>query len=165
MSSLNAPVPGRIGRVAADLAPALAEFETVRDRHSLVVKRFDEPEDRDHAVAEARLALRGIEPFDVRIVGVDAFENPPMGTGPVCYLAVESPGLMAVHRRLVETFGAVDDLEGEAYVPHVTLARGGPPDLLDGLVGRSIEPVSWTVRELLLVDGPGGERVGSVSLN
>lgn len=164
MFSLNVPVPGRVGRVAADFAPALAGFELVRDRHSLVVKRLGDVSFPDHVIDEARRALRGVEPFEIRIVGVDSFDNPPLGAGPVCYLEVESEGLLEVHRRLVDTFGAVDGLEGDDYTPHVSLARGGPQELLDGLVGRSIEPVSWTARELVLVDGPGGNRVGKVTL-
>lgn len=164
MLSLNVPAPGSVERLAADLAPALVGFESIRDRHSVVVKRFGDAEVPGHVTDRARRAVAGVGPVDLRIAGVGAFEDPPLGPGPVCYLAVEGPGLFDVHRRLVEEFGAVEGLEGQDYVPHVTLARGGSAEALEGLVGRSVEPVAWTARELVLVDGAGGDRVGTVAL-
>lgn len=171
MYSLNVPVPGRVARVAADLAPALAEFETVRDEHTLVAKRLGDPGGGEHAHVRGRVraALAGtgafatsepVPPFEVRIAGLDCFERPAAGPGPVVYLAVESPGLEAIHRRLAAVVPPVPDVEGDDYVPHVTLARGG--DLADArsLADRRIEPVTWTAEELVFWDarhdGPAG---------
>jgi len=161
--SLNVPVPGSVRRLANDLAPRLTAFDRVRDRHSLVVKRFEG--ERDHHALRERLrtVLRGAPAFELRIAGVDAFETPLRGPGPVVYLAVESPGLRALHERLVEAFGAVEDLEGDEYVPHVTLARGGDVDDPAAVVG-DVEPVTWTASSLDLWDAQYRETVASIPL-
>ncbi|MDZ7701069.1 MAG: 2'-5' RNA ligase family protein [Halobacteriales archaeon] len=104
-------------------------------------------------------------PVDVRIDGLGAFEAPVTGPAPVAYLAVESPGLEALHARLVEAFGAVEGLEGEAYVPHVTVARGGDAAALEPLDGVEIDPVEWTVTELWCWDARPGERTGRIGLS
>jgi 2'-5' RNA ligase len=152
--SLNVPVPPAVERLAADLHPRLVPFDRVRDRHTLVCKRFDADEDAyDRLRERLRRALSPTPAFEARVTGVDAFETPTHGPGPVVYLAVESPGLRDLHRRLVEAFGAVDDLEGEAYVPHVTLARGGGAaarDALADLRALDVDPVTWTVSDLHL---------------
>ncbi|WP_348613620.1 2'-5' RNA ligase family protein [Halobaculum rarum] len=153
MYSVNVPVPWAVQRLAASLEPDLTEFASLRDRHTLVVKRLDGRDLDDlHRIRERlRPALRGVAPFEVRVAGVDAFETPPLGDAPVVYLAVEavpanageagdgsrgggtgngggSDGgtdpLRAIHDRLVREFGAVEGLEEADYVPHVTLARG-----------------------------------------
>ncbi|MFB6157991.1 MAG: 2'-5' RNA ligase family protein [Haloferacaceae archaeon] len=160
MDSLNAPAPGAARRLAADLAPALAAFDRRRDRPSLVVKRFEDRVDR----VAVREALAGAPAVEARIAGVDYFERPERGPGPVVYLAVESPGLRRLHRRLVDRFGAIPGLEGEAYVPHVTLARGGPVDAAERLATREVDPVTWTVSRLDCWDAEHGERVGSITL-
>ncbi|WP_277554819.1 2'-5' RNA ligase family protein [Halobaculum limi] len=174
MYSVNVPVPWAVERLAASLEPDLADFASVRDRHTLVVKRLDGRDLNDlHRIRERlRPALRGVAPFDLRVTGVDAFENPPLGEGPVVYLAVEAVDadgnagetadaggvrgrdpLRAVHDSLVREFGRVDGLEGAEYVPHVTLARGyeGHGDALaavERLRDRGVEEVRWTVDEL-----------------
>lgn len=152
MYSLNVPVPGAVERLAADLHPHLTAFDRIRDRHSLVCKRFEVDEaEYDHLRERLRVALSPTPAFEARVTGIDAFETPPHGSGPVLYLAVESPGLHDLHRRLVDVFGAVhDDLEGEAYVPHVTLARGDGVEAVDGLRDLDIDPITWTVSELRL---------------
>jgi 2'-5' RNA ligase len=154
--SLNVPVPGRVDRLAADLLPDLTPFDRIRDRHTLVCKRFEAEADEYHHLRE-RLqgALSPAPAFEAAVTGIGAFETPPHGPGPVVYFAVESLGLADLHRRLVEAFGVVDDeLEGEAYIPHVTLARGGDAtavgDALDRLHARTLDPVTWTVSELNL---------------
>ena len=164
--SLNVPVPGRISAIANDLRPTLAGFETVRDRHSLVLKRLSEA-DPGGLETRVRQALAGAPAVEARVSGIDAFEEPWAGPGPVVYLAVESPGLLEVHRRLCETFGAVEGIEGDGYVPHVTLARGGgaeAEDAVDRLLSTDIEPVTWTVGELVFWDARYDEVVGRVSL-
>jgi 2'-5' RNA ligase len=175
--SLNVPVPPAAERLAADLHPQLVAFDRIRDRHTLVCKRFEADEaDYDRLRERLRVALSPTPAFEARITGIDAFETPTHGPGPVVYLAVESPGLHDLHRRLVASFGAVhDDLEGPAYVPHVTLARGGgeasgtpssPGDAsaVERLRAVDIDPITWTVSELHLWSRARREAVWTVSL-
>lgn len=164
--SLNVPVPGRVAAIAGDLRPSLAPFERVRERHTLVLKRLSEA---DPAGLETRVrrALAGAPPFEVRVSEIGAFEEPWAGPGPVVYLAVESPGLLEVHRRLCEAFEPVPGIEGDDYVPHVTLARGGGVEAMEAverLLDTEIDPVTWTVGELVFWDARYDEIVGRVSL-
>lgn len=155
MYSLNAPVPSAVARIARELAAELPEARArARGDHTLLVKRLGEGTDGrpDHLVSRAREALAGTDPFEVRVTGVGCFEEPETGTGPVVYLAVESPALEALHRRLCETFEPVAHLEDEAYVPHVTVARGGTLANARDLLDRSIQPVSVEVSELVVRD-------------
>lgn len=176
MFSLNLPVPGTVSRQAADLRPALvsAGVTRFRDRHSLVVKRFEggggtATNERYASLPRLRERLRTVlreQPaFEVGLAGVDVFENPPRGPGPVVYLSVESPGLDTLHERLVEVFGAVSGLEGDDYTPHVTLGRGGTFDH-DRLAALSaqVDPVTWTVSELLVYDSESRETAARISL-
>jgi 2'-5' RNA ligase len=161
--SLNAPVPGTVAKLAAELRPELVPFDRVRDRHTLVLKRFEE-----RSIDRVRKRLRGVlrptPAFQARVVGVDYFAEPASGAAPVVYLAVDSAGLRDAHDRLVGAFGAVEGLEGPDYVPHVTLARGG--DVADArrLRDRAVQPVTWTVSKLQLWDARYREVVGSVGL-
>ena len=165
--SLNVPVPGAVARVAADLRPVLVDagVERFRDRHSLVVKRFEGEESLPHLRERLRTALREEPAFEARVTGVDTFEDPPRGSGPVVYLAVDSPGLVALHGRLVERFGGVAGLEGDDYTPHVTLGRGGvfDADTLAALSER-VDPVTWTVSELAVYDSRHREVVSRLPL-
>ena len=171
--SLNVPVPGRVAALSGDLRPALAAFDRVKERHTLVVKRLSQsgpgPDWTDPAGLETRVreALAGAPAFEARVSEIGAFREPVAGPGPVVYLAVESPGLHDVHRRLCAAFEPVPELEGEEYVPHVTLARGGG-EAAEEAVGRlletDIEPVTWTVGELVFWDARYGEVTGRVSL-
>lgn len=166
MFSLNVPLPGEVKRQVESLRPALSGFETIRTEPTLVVKRFGRPgsEDIGRIESESRAALAGEPAFEARLDGLGCFEDPPSGPAPVVYLAIESPGLIALHERLVEVFDAVDDLEGESYVPHITLARGGAPAAFDGLDDVAVESVTWTVSELWFWDARHGERAGRASL-
>ena len=164
MDSLNVPVPAGVRRLVESLRPALSPFESVRETPTLVAKRFDGSLPAGALESEVRLALADAEPFDVRVAGLGAFEDPIAGPAPVAYLAVESPGLEALHAELVGAFGAVQGLEGADYVPHVTLARGGPPDALSALEGAAVEPVAWRADELYLWDARRAEPVGRVAL-
>ncbi|MFB6170169.1 MAG: 2'-5' RNA ligase family protein [Haloarculaceae archaeon] len=166
MYSLNAPVPPEVSRLAAGLARELP-LADVRTRHSIVVKRLSSP--RDDPVASgtpprrAREALReiGAPAVEARVGRVECFQQPTSGDRPVAYLAVESPGIRMLHERLCETFPALEGLGGEAYIPHVTIARGeGVADLM----GREVEPVTWTVDRLEIWDNDYRETVGAVSL-
>jgi 2'-5' RNA ligase len=169
--SLNVPVPGTVARVASDLHPLLvsAGVDRVRDRHSLVVKRFEGDGWDENSLPRLRerlrTVLRGEPAFEARIVEADTFEHPLRGPGPVVYLAVESPGLVALHDRLVDAFGAVVGLEGDDYTPHVTLGRGGSFDA-DALATLSdrVDPVTWTVSELAVYDSRHRETVSRLSL-
>ena len=168
MLSLNVPLPPAVDRLAADLRPALDGLETVREEPTLVAKRFGRlgPGAAAALQSEVRLALAGAPSFEVRVDGPGAFEAPVSGPAPVVYLAVESPGLRRLHDRLVEAFGALEGLEGDDYVPHVTLARGGDVDI-DAVLARlegEVEPVTWTATELWFWDARHGERAGRVSL-
>lgn len=153
MYSLNAALPPAIVERREALAASLEPFDTVRDPLTLVVKRFgarspDAVDRLDRAVGEL---LGGWGPIAARNDGVDAFVDPPAGPGPVVYLTVDSPGLVALHEALAERFGLADvTIEGPRYVPHITLARGGSRADLDALTGRSLAPIEWTVDEVLL---------------
>jgi len=162
--SINVPVPGRVARIASDLHPALVDFDWIRDRHSLLVKRLGDPDHVASLQHEVRRVVADAPAFEAEITGLDYFADPPDGSAPVVYLAVESPGLCRLHRRLVDRFGAVDALEGDDYVPHVTLARDGSEADARRLAAREIEPVTWTVSKLQFWDGTYDESVSSVSL-
>lgn len=166
MFSLNVPVPGVVRRVADKLHPDLVGFDRVRDRHTLLAKRFDTGLDGDaDSLPRLRERLRPIlrdhgragdgtaGGLDLRVTGLDYFERPTRGPGPVIYLAVESPDLHALHRRLCAAFGAVAGMEDDEYVPHVTLARSGRVADAAALIDRrSIEPIRWTAGELRIHD-------------
>ncbi|MGQ5515311.1 2'-5' RNA ligase family protein [Halococcus saccharolyticus] len=165
MYSLNVPVPGAIERLAAELHPRLVGFDRIRERHTLVCKRFeaDDPAP-DRLFERARRALAGAPAVEARATGIDWFEAPVRGPGPVAYVAIESPGLHDLHRRLVAAFDPIPALEGDDYVPHVTLARGGSAERARDLATVEIEPIEWTVTELALHDARHGERVRTLSL-
>jgi hypothetical protein len=163
--SLNVPVPGSVRRLAANLRPQLADFETVRDDHTLVVKRFpddlldgDQPAQQLATLRERlRPVISGLPAVEARVAGIDAFDRPVRGDGPVVYLAIDSLGLYQIHETLTDAFGVVDDLEGEAYTPHVTVARDGPQSTVERLRARSLDAVSWTVSELVIWDATHSE--------
>jgi hypothetical protein len=96
VDSLNVPVPGRVRRIAADLHPELVAFDWVRERHGLLCKRFERTPDQ----VALRDALAGTPAFEAKVTGIDYFTDPPHGSAPVVYLAVESPGLRRLHERL-----------------------------------------------------------------
>jgi 2'-5' RNA ligase len=161
--SLNVPVPGRVKRLAAELHPRLTGFARVRERHSLVCKRFESGE-ANRLYKRVRRTLAGAPAVEAHIASIESFETPVRGPGPVVYLAVSSPGLLALHERLVEVFGAIPELEGKEYVPHVTLARGGSPELADALCALDIDPIEWTVSELIFYDFVHDERIHTIPL-
>jgi len=164
--SLNVRVPGRVAAIAGELWPALSAFDRVRDRHTLVVKRLG-AEDASGLETRVRRALAGQPAFEARVAELGAFEEPAAGPGPVVYLAVESHGLLDCHHRLCEAFEPVPGIEGDDYVPHVTLARGGGAEAeaaVERLVETDVEPVTWTVSELAFWDAKYDEVVGRVSL-
>jgi 2'-5' RNA ligase len=157
--SCNVPVPAEVSRLARGLARECREA-TPRDRHSLVLKRLGDG-DPGGLAGRVRRTLAGTAPFEVRVTGVGVFREPPVGRGPVAYLSVESPRLLALHRELCAAFDPVDGIEGDDYVPHVTVARGGDADRL---AGRSIEARTWTVESLTLWSAEYDEGVERLSL-
>ncbi len=161
--SLNAPVPGRVARIADDLSPHLSAFDHRRRRHSVVCKRLGEGR-RGPLAERVRRVLSGAPAVEARIDGIDVFENPPKGSAPVVYLAVESPGLHRLHERLCEVFDPIPVLEGDDYVPHVTLARDADVETARRLAERSVDPVTWTVSELQFWDATDREVVRRFSL-
>ncbi|MCU4925825.1 2'-5' RNA ligase family protein [Halobacteria archaeon AArc-dxtr1] len=164
MYSVNVPVPGRVRQLAAELYPSLVGFDTVRDEHSCLLKRLGDAEQVSHLQHRTRRALEGAPAVEARITSIEYFEDPPLGAAPVVYFAVESPGLESIHADLIESFGAVEGLEGDDYVPHVTLARGGDREAARRLAEREIEPITWTVTELEFWDGTYRLPVNRISL-
>lgn len=164
MISLNVPVPGRVGRLAADLAPLLAGFDRRPRPLTLVIKRLGSVDDLDRTTAVVRRALAGTTPFDARVVGIDRFESPATGGGPVVFLAIDSEVIEGLHRRLCEAFEPVEGIEGADYVPHVTLAQGGEPAAAERLMDRPIDDVQWTVTGLVLWDSASQRPRGRLRL-
>ncbi|WP_434521000.1 2'-5' RNA ligase family protein [Halorubrum sp. AS12] len=188
MFSLNVPLPPAVERLAADLHPKLTGFDRVRDRHTLVCKRFGvgdvrsgdreegegtgerDPPPRQEALdrlrERLRRPLRGTDPFEVSVTGIEVFDAPQSGSRPVVYLAVESDELVRLHRRLCEAFGAVEGIEGNEYVPHITLARGGNPEpgAVADLVDAEFDPIRWRVHAIDVWDPEYREVAASVDL-
>jgi 2'-5' RNA ligase len=153
--SINVPLPSAVTSLAADLASELPLAQRRgRGEHTLVAKRLGDGDHTAYARLEAqgREALRGQPAFEARISGIEQFEAAVTGPSPVVYLAVESPGLVEVHTALCEVIEPVAHLEGEAYVPHVTIARGGEREAARQLTERDIEPRTYTVDELVVWD-------------
>lgn len=167
MYSLNVPVPADVAALASRLARELpGATPRARGEHTLLVKRLGDGTETPYNRLETKVRehLTGQPPFEARITAVDYFAPVPRGESPVVYLAVESPELKRLHDRLAEAFDPVDGIEGESYVPHVTIARGGSPELAAQLADRSIEPVSWDVTELVFWDGTRDQPVSRLSL-
>lgn len=153
MYSLNVPIPPAIRACRDERSGALEPFETVREPLTLVVKRFGDRSPEALSALEGRLRSRLSTqgPISARIDRIDSFSQPAGGPAPVIYLAVDSPQLEAMHRELVDRYGTADiDIEGAGYVPHVTLARGGPMASVDALVGALEEPITWEIDTLEL---------------
>lgn len=171
MFSLNVPVPGEIARLAGDLHPQLVDFDQIREDRTLVAKRFDEST-LPASQPELQLArlqqqvpqtLTGTPAFEAAVTEIDFFAEPVRGAGPVVYLAVDSPGLRELHEAFVDAYGAVEELEGSDYTPHITLARGGSVADAERLAGE-VDPISWTVSRIQIWDSRYREAVSRYSL-
>lgn len=191
MYSLNVPVPGRVAALASNIARELPEATPrIRGEHTLGVKRLYDDEharngqatgvgrggndagvtnggrgvDYNRLEARTRELLRGQPAFEARVVELDYFSEAVTGSSPVVYLAVESPGLVELHRRLAETFDPLEEIEGDGYTPHVTVARGGSLERAKQVTERDIEPIRWTVSKLAFWDARRRQSVSTVSL-
>jgi 2'-5' RNA ligase len=163
--SVNVPVPGDVSALASSLARDIPQArERTRHDHTLVVKRLAGGDTFPRQAARAREALAGAPAVEARVTGVDYFAEAERGPSPVVYLAVESPGLVAIHRTLVEAFDPVEGLEGEGYVPHVTVARGGTVEGARRLADRAVDPIEWTVTRLAFWDARHDQTAGTVAL-
>ncbi|QSG05576.1 2'-5' RNA ligase family protein [Halapricum desulfuricans] len=164
MYSLNVPPPSAVTRLASDLARDVPRARArQRGEHTLVCKRLGDG-DGARLAARARETLSGVAPFELRVSGIDLFETPSSGSGPVVYLDVESPGLQRLHERLCETFDPVAEIEGDEYTPHVTIARGGELASARRLARREIDPVRWTADRLSVWDSRRSVPVREFSL-
>jgi 2'-5' RNA ligase len=165
--SLNVAVPGRVGRLVSDLARELPRADQ-RERNTqyLLAKRLGEGDAGAFYATEARVReiLAGQPTFAVRVTDIARFDDPTRGSAPVVYLAVESPGLEALHDRLCAELGAIEGLEGDAYTPHVTVARGGSERAAAELCERAIDPLEWTVETLRFYDAHREQVAGELSL-
>ncbi|WP_135664966.1 2'-5' RNA ligase family protein [Halorhabdus rudnickae] len=165
MYSLNVPVPSSVARLASELAREVPRArERTRGEHTLVLKRLGQDRSVPRLTARLREYLDGQPAFEARVTGIDHFAEATSGPSPVVYLAVESPELRRIHERLLEVFPPVEGMEGDGYVPHVTIARGGDRESMARLTERSIEPITWTVTRLTVRDARRGEPASSVSL-
>jgi 2'-5' RNA ligase len=165
--SLNAPLPGAVGALATDLGRRLGGARVrARGEHTLVCKRLGDGDGpaAHRLEARARDAISGTAPFQVRVTGVDVFERVPRGRAPVVYLIVESPPLCRLHDRLCDAFDPVDGIEGDDYVPHVTVARGGSVERARELSDADVDPVEWTVEDLVVWDAQREQDVSRLSL-
>lgn len=166
MYSLNIRVPGQIAKRASDIARELPEaYARPRGQHTLGVKRLvDDEASYSRLEAKTRELLTGQPAFECRITSLEYFADAPTGSSPVVYFAVESPELVRLHRKLATVFEPLDQIEGEGYSPHVTIARGGSFERAEEVTARDCEPVTWTVDELIFWDSKHGQSVSSVSL-
>ncbi|MFA9517945.1 2'-5' RNA ligase family protein [Halopenitus sp. H-Gu1] len=189
MFSLNVPLPPAVDRLADDLHPRLVAFDRIRERRTLLCKRISVDDvrvggsrtggaggrssqrtaaSRDRAIAELRERIRpvlaGIGPIDLRITGIDYFRYPTRGPGPVVYLRVESDGLHRVHRRLCSIFDPVAGMEGDEYIPHVTLARGGDVEAARRISAVDVDPIEWRTQSLEIYDPDFREPAATIEL-
>lgn len=167
MYSLNAPVPEEVIGVCERYRDRLERFENTVDEHSLLAKRFHRrsPGEIEQLGMELDERLARWSPIPARIDGFDVFVDPPVGRGPVVYLTVMSPGLVSLHRELVDTYGTViSSIEGDGYVPHVTVARGGSRTAIAAITDVAFDPIDWSIDQLVLWDARYGQTIRSFEL-
>ena len=165
--SLNVPVPAQVGALATDIARSLPEARPrSRGTHTLGVKRLTTSthDSYNHTEARVRELLVGQPSFEVRVHQIDYFAEASTGPSPVVYLGVESPELRRLHRELAEAFPPISGIGGDAYTPHITVARGGTLADAKRVAERDIDPITWTVTELLFWDATHRQPVSRLSL-
>lgn len=167
MYSLNIPVPTAVATLAGELTRELPGARArPRGEHTLGVKRLGVGKDVAYSRLETQVRelLAGQPAFQVRVTSIEYFPDAPRGPSPVVYLAVDSPPLVELHRKLADIFEPIEGIEGEGYVPHVTVARGGSPEMATRLAQREIEPIRWDVTELVFWDAERNQPVSRLSL-
>ena len=154
MWSLNVSIPQNIVRAIEEVALGVRGWEEICEEPTLVIKRFEKRDLDGHVKSEIRFLLESVEPFGIEIENLERFDVAEKGSSPVLYLEVKSPEVKALHETLVDVFGSVEGVEGENYIPHITIARGGSGDYTV-FSGLSCD-TGWTVEMLEFWDR--GER-------
>lgn len=160
--SLNVPVPGAVHRQAAAVRPVLGR--AARDDLTLVAKRLSGPR-RPVVEKRVRETVADTTPFPCRTTHVETFRSPTTGAGTVVYLAIDSPGLETLHRRLCAVVDPEPGVEGEDYVPHVTIGRTTDETVLTTVTARDLDPVEWEVTSLVFYDAAAGTEHGRIDLD
>ena len=139
-------MPQNVVRLVGEVTPRLKGWEEVCEEPTLVIKRFERKDLDGHMESEIKFLLENVEPFNVKIGNLKKFDVAVRGSSPVLYLEIKSPGMKALHETLVSAFGCVKGIEGENYIPHITLARGGGKEDIN----FSVLPGStqWTAKML-----------------
>ena len=162
MWSLNVSMPQNIVRAIKEVTLGVSGWEEICEDPTLVIKRFEKGDVDGHVESEIRLLLEGVEPFDIEIGNLERFDVAERGSSPVLYLEVKSPGMKALHETLVDVFGSVKGVEGENYIPHITIARGGSGDYIE-FDGLSCD-TEWTVEMLELWNRDGRKKKNKIIL-
>ncbi len=138
--SLNVSIPQNIVRAIGEVTSELGQGGEVNEELTLVIKRFEKRDLDGHLESEIKILLENVEPFVVEIGNLKMFDVADRGTSPVLYLEVKSRGIKLLHETLVSSFGCVEGVEGENYIPHITIARG------DGVRGVDFSDFSCSTR-------------------
>ena len=154
MWSLNVSIPQNIVRAIEEITLGVKGWEEICEEPTLVIKRFEKKDLDGHVKSEIRFLLENVEPFGIEIGNLERFDVAERGSSPVLYLEVKSPEVKALHENLVDVFGSVEGIEGENYIPHITIARGGSGDYIE-FSGLSCD-TGWIVEMLEFWDR--GER-------
>ena len=73
--------------------------------------------------------------------------------------------MLSIGREVLQTeYGALSHVEGEDYVPHVTIARGGTVAAAEALAGPIVAPIEWTAEYLECFDAERGVPASRISL-
>ncbi|HIJ12598.1 MAG TPA: 2'-5' RNA ligase family protein [Halobacteriales archaeon] len=163
MWSLNVSIPQGIVRAIGEITPVLGRGEGIVEEPTLVIKRFEKEDLDGHIESEIKFLLENVEPFIVEIGNLEMFEVADRGTSPVRYIEVKSIGIKVLHETLVSVFGCVKGVEGENYIPHITIARGSGAKNLD--FSDFSGPIQWTANTLEFWDRDKRKRKNKVILD
>ncbi len=163
MWSLNVSIPQGIVRAIEEMAPVSRGWEEIVEEPTLVIKRFEKEDLDGHIESEIKFLLENVEPFTVEIGNLEMFEVADRGTSPVLYIEVKSIGMKLIHETLVSVFGCVKGVEGENYIPHITIARGSGVKNID--FSDFSGPTWWTAKTLEFWDGDKRKKKNQVMLD